>query len=125
MLAHLSTYGSPYTNCVLANNALVNGNPPETDSGTPTPTNNVNVSSANAATYFKSYVKYGGASNDFRLTSAATTLINKGINVTALIGTVDMLGLTFGVTPSVGAYEYGSTSTPQAPTNATINISVQ
>jgi len=139
MLAHLSSNGSPYTNSVLANNALVNGNSPETDAGAPSPQNNVNVSASTATVYFSSYTKYNGLKNDFTLLPAASPLISKGVSVSNYGVITDFNGNKFASPPSVGAYEFSGAITPPPvvvppvvvppivtpPAPATINVTVK
>lgn len=104
-LTMLSDGFGTYTNSLLVNNALVNCTTPETDVGAPTPSNNVNVTSANAATYFTTYVTYGGASNNFNLTAVATPLIGQALTESAYF-TTDFAGVSRTAPWDVGAYKY-------------------
>ena len=101
----LANGNGTYTNSVLANNLLVNSNTVERDAGTPTPSGNVNITGANAATYLVSYTLYGGSSNNLHLTSAASTVIGAGADLSAYF-TVDKDGLTRTAPWDVGAFKY-------------------
>lgn len=103
-LTMLSHANGTYTNSIITNNILVNGNPIEQDSGTPTPNNNVSVTAANASSYFKTYSALAGRSNDVHLTALATSLIGQGTNLSSYF-TVDLAGSS---RPGAGNWDIGA-----------------
>ena len=52
------------------------------------------------------------AGSNFHLTSASTDAINYGKHITTPTILADFDGVTIGTVPEIGAYEYGTTTTP-------------
>lgn len=110
-LTVISDVSTAYTNSLIANNCLVNGNGIETDAYSPPSTNNSNITAANAATYFVSYTTYGGVSNNMALTSSASSTLKTGGTSMSSYGiTTDITGAAYANPPSIGAYQYSGAS---------------
>lgn len=94
-----------FTDCVIANNAIVNSGPIDiTGNSSTTPVTNVTVSAATAPSKFTSYTT-NSASNNFSLAAGSATLIGAGTDESARY-TADFAGATFTAPWDVGAYKF-------------------
>jgi hypothetical protein len=100
-----------YFGCSVVNNLTINCNGGfDVQSDVTNLANIVDLSPALAAALFKSYTQYAATNNNFHLTAAATSLIGKGINLSAYIAsTFQLTAIDFdgNTRPSSGPWDIG------------------
>ncbi len=94
---------STFTNCVVANNICLNGNGFGIENSI-TAQNNLKITGVS-----QQFVKYSmlSSSNDFRLTSTSSTLVDKGVNLSAYFDKDKNGNTRFGLW-DIGAHEFNS-----------------
>jgi hypothetical protein len=113
-LNNVSSFATTFTNCVVANNVIVNGGGIQSQGDTTsTFVDNVSLTTAQGKTDFVGYTSGSTTNNDYHLLAAAGSLIGQGANESGYFAT-DKDGNARPASGNwdIGAYEYTLVTTP-------------